>query len=185
MKKFYPFLCLIFLATSLWADDDDLAPEPLSQAAREYESFFQTEKPDPMNHEVWKLYVYDTMMPLDGFTKTPNRLLVGLTATPQDDYRVIISVNQLYNFMRPIPQRGDVIVIDGTVQSRYDKFLLRGRVTDHYFRIVYLYAEGGKILPDEHFTIPSSIPPTSAVTGSVSPTVVVISPVTTQGVSFK
>lgn len=170
MKKFYLFLCLAFLAAPLWADDDDLTPEPLNQAASEYESFFKTEKPDPMNHEVWKLYVYDTMMPLDGYTKTPNRLLVGLTAVPKDNYRVIISVNQLYNFMQTIPQRGDVIVINGTVQSRNDKFLLRTRNTDHYFREVYLYAEGGKALP-EHFTLPSSAP--------LTPTV------TTQGVSLK
>jgi hypothetical protein len=136
MKKFYLFLCLAFLVAPLWADDDDLTPDPLSQAASEYESFFKTDKPDPMNHEVWKLYVYNTMMPLDGYTKTPNRLLVGLTAVPKDNYRVILSVNQLYNFMQKIPQVGDVIVIQGTVQSRNEKFLYRTRNTDHYFREV-------------------------------------------------
>jgi len=185
MKKFYVLLCLIFLATPLWADDDDLTPESLSQASKEYESFFQTERPDPMNHEVWKLYVFSTLTSLDAYSKSANRLLTGLTPNQNDQHFVVISTNLLYNFMTTIPQRGDVIVIDGRVQSRNDKFLLRTSKTDHYFKEVYMYAEGGKILTNEHAAIIPFSSPNFTMVNSTLPIAGATPVVSTQGISIR
>jgi len=117
MKKLYILMSLVFLSLPAWADDD-LAPEPLEQAIGEYNNLLKSKDIDPMNHEVWKVYIFYELTPSDGYDKTPKLLVGGLT--PDKRYRVVLPIHQLYNSLPATPKPGDVIVVEGHVTAHYD-----------------------------------------------------------------
>jgi hypothetical protein len=146
----YLFLGVILLGSSLWAADE-LKPEPLPHAVQEYKTFWQTNKVSPANHEVWKLYIYYPLFYTNGFgNKNPELLVAGLTPNPKDGYTVELRVNQLYNFLRPIPQKGDVIVMEGHVQQILRDYIT-GPKKNWVLNCLYMYVEDAVTLPNEHF----------------------------------
>ncbi len=148
MKKILTAFGLLFLALPTWADDD-LKPEPLDQAVQEYNGFWRTETPDPMNHEVWKLYIYYDLKPREGAYRVRETLVAGLTSKPKDHYFVFLKINQLYNFLRPIPKRGDVIVVEGRIKDHTSAHISGKR--DYVLNILHMDAQNAMALPNEHF----------------------------------
>ncbi|HEY5039750.1 MAG TPA: hypothetical protein VIJ93_11810, partial [bacterium] len=145
--------------------------------------------PDPMNHETWKLYVYYSLTPRDGYaSQTPEWLVAGLTPNPKDHYFVELRINQLYNFLRPIPQRGDVIVVEGRIQNH-----LRSNITtpkqNFILKNLFMYVENAISLPKEHVNIPMPSPVTSSIAATslpvMTPTIGVTPAASPQGVITK
>jgi hypothetical protein len=109
-------ISLVFSIPGAYADDD-LKPEPFDQAVLKFNELQNTNDVDPMNHEVWKLYVLYDLTPSSGFDKTPKWIVTALM--PGKKYRILLPINQLYNFLRPSPKSGDVIVVDGRVTNHF------------------------------------------------------------------
>ena len=190
MKKLYLFLVLILFSLSAWADDD-LKPEPFDQEVKEYLNFWNTDQPDPSNHEIWKLYIFYPLYPRDSYgNKVPEWFVAGLSTGKGEHFNVEVGVNQLYNFLRPIPERGDVIIVEGRVTGHYKTQMYRGD-TEHSFSYLYFYVENASLVKDEHFgpkatpeITPGATPQTTpTVEASVTPTPTLVVP--TQGVSVK
>jgi hypothetical protein len=151
MKKIWIALSLLSLTFPAWADDE-LKPEPLDQAIKEFVDFCKTDTPDPMNHVVWKLYVFAQLTPNGGLNRSTQRVLTGLTSNPKKNYFVIVGLNQLWNSLSSLPKQGDVIVVDGRVLSHFKSHLQSG---DQYpiLNTLVLYPQNAKYLPEEHFQI--------------------------------
>jgi len=171
MKRIAVCLILAFYSFPAWADDD-LAPEPLVQAIGEYNDLMKSKDVDPMNHEVWKLYIFYNLTPSSGYDKTPKWLVSGLTLDKR--YRVVLPINQLYNFLPSTPKPGDVIVVEGHVTSHYDmtvdfdRGLISKRVSVPAF---LMYVDGAVNLPRERFdpTIHSPATPTFQLSPTPTP----------------
>jgi len=162
-------LCLVFLVAPVLADDE-LIPEPLDQAIGEYKNLKKSNDIDPMNHEVWKLYVFYDLTPESGFDKTPKWFVTALT--PDKHYRVVISINQLYNFIQPRPQPGDVIVVEGRVSAHYDMTVdfNHGLTSKRVTIPAFLMNVDGAVKLKEHFEIQSLHKPTQMTGGIMTPT---------------
>ena len=113
MKKTLLILTAVLLGFPSWADD--LKPAPLDQAIKEYGVLMNAKDIDPMNHVVWKVYVYDSQSYQSGGIRylDQDNLTAGLTPTP--GYYVYLPINQLYNYLRPMPKTGDVVAVEGRV----------------------------------------------------------------------
>ena len=146
----------------VWADD--LKPEPLGQEIQEYNGFWQSSEIDPGNHEVWRLYIYDKLIPKNNYNHEVELLLTGLTPNPKDHYYVMIRINQLYNSFRAGDlKRGDVIVVEGRVQNTLHSSI-SGPRKDIRLKNLYFYTENAEQRPQEHVDI--AVPPTPTPTGT-------------------
>lgn len=184
MKKFYVLMGLFFSISPLWAGDE-LKPESVSQAIAEYQEFWKTEKLDPSNHEVWKLYIYYSLYPTDGFgNKNPAWLVAGLTPNPKDKLYVRLQINQLYNFLQPIPQKGDVVVVEGRVLNHFSA-PITGTKRNWVWSYLNFYIEGAENRPKEHFNPYPTPTLTAPVSGVITPTIGTMSISPTQGVPVK
>jgi len=47
-------------------------------------------------------------------------IIALLTPNPKSSYYVRIRIDLLFNYFKPVPKRGDVIVVSGRVTSRQD-----------------------------------------------------------------
>ena len=161
MKKLYVFLCFILLALPVLADD--LTPEPLEQSIKEYDMYEKAAEFDGMSHVVWKLYIFYDLSPKGGGDRTPKLWVAGLT--PDRHYRVILSINQLYNYLRPLPKAGDVIIVDGYIKGHYN-YSISTKNREFTLKALSLYTQGAMALPNEHFENgPASTPSSTPSTG--------------------
>lgn len=148
--------------------DEDLKPESLDQSVEKYNGFKKSKDIDPMNHEIWKLYIFYDLTPTSGYDKTPKWLVAGLS--PDRRYKVVLEINQLYNFLSSRPQPGDVVVVEGHITSHYDM-----SVTTEYRQYTVpaflMYAEGAVNLPRERFdpTVRRIITPTTQLSATPTP----------------
>jgi hypothetical protein len=169
MKKLFLILFPILLAVPALADD--LQPVPADTAIQQYKDFWKTDNPDPSNHVVWKLYIFRAVPQHTMANGTMQYLITGLTSYSRKSYYVGLKINQLYNFVSPIPQRGDVIVASGHIlQHRHGPVVLPSGTRDLDFLTMDL--DGATVLPNEHFD-PSATPvpaPGSAPAVSSAPT---------------
>ena len=154
MKKILFLLAALLGSTSAFAAD--LQPETPSQAVGEYKVFSATENPDPTNHVVWKLYVFRAVSQSDHSDSALEYLIAGLTPVPKDGYYVRLKINDLYNYFRPSPQRGDVILVSGRIINRrdYKTNLPKKQVV---LKLLTMNLDGAVRLPQEHFD-PSAKP---------------------------
>ena len=137
----------------------DLQPVPEEKAIQQYRDFWGTASPDPANHVVWKLYIFNAVPPSSGPGTTPEYLIAGLTPSPKNGYLVRIGINQLYNWLRPIPGRGDVIVAGARVLSHRDFHVTSLTKKEVVLKILTVNLDGAVSLPREHFD-PSATPGT-------------------------
>jgi hypothetical protein len=77
-------------------------------------------------------------------------LVTGLTPDPRKSYKVVLRINQLYNFFRPAPEKGDVLVVEGRVPNRAN-MQIKNPKRDFTLKGLYMYAEGAQKLEGEHF----------------------------------
>ena len=154
MKKTLLLLTVILWSTPAFAVD--LQPETPNQAVREYKGFSETENPDPMNHVVWKLYVFRAVTQSDHSDGPAEYLIAGLTPFPKDGYYVRLKINELYNYFHPMPQRGDVILAGGRIINHHDykTNLPKKQVV---LKLLTMNLDGAVRLPSEHFN-PSAKP---------------------------
>ncbi len=196
MKRlFFTFAVMLF---TFPVSADDLQPEPLNQAIKEYKKFSKTDDVDPANDVIWKLYVLfnvgsnasygsitsgslflgaasSGISSLVIFQKTdsysnPDTLLAGLTSEP--DFFVLLPVNNLYNYFRPIPKPGDVIVLKGRISGHFNYQTHAGQKV-FILSALNLYLEDGKKLPFEHFDPPRDY----SIMPSVTPAILTPEPV--------
>ena len=132
----------------LLACADDLTPESLDKAIEKHKILWATDNPDPMNHEIWKLYIRTVLSSASGFDKTPKLLIAGLK---QDgEYRVMLQINQLYNYLQTRPMPGDVIVVEGRITGAF-KYHISSLDRNYTLKALSMYADGAVNLPNEHF----------------------------------
>ena len=151
--RFLKFLILAGLLLNVpgWAADE-LKPEPLEQAIKEYNAMVKSDDVDSGNHEVWKLYCHGVLIQSGSGRRVSDVLAFGLLPDSADRYRVFIQVNALYNYLRPLPKRDSVVVVEGRVIRK-----LHGEVKFHDSNAVVkteyllMYPENAIILPKEHF----------------------------------
>ncbi len=178
MKKYFAVLCLLLWAVPLWADDD-LTPEPQDQEIKEYLEFAKTDKPDPMNHVVWKLYVFSQLVPNAGLNRSTQAILAGLLPTNKKNYFVIVGLNQLWNFLSSSPKTGDVIVVEGRIVVHTKTHMWNDKAY-HVLKNLYLYPSNAKLLPGAHFELPvesgngTSVSPSSQ---TITPAALPVQPV--------
>ena len=162
MKKIFFFLVSTLLAAPLLADD--LQPVPAATAIQQYLDFWKSGAPDPMNHVVWKLYIFRAIAPSSEPGTAPEFYIAGLTPAPKNSYYVRLEINQLYNWLRPVPQRGDVIVVSGQVLAHRDYHMTSLAKKDVVLKILTMNLDGAASLPREHFdplATPGTIPQSS------------------------
>jgi hypothetical protein len=102
---------------------DDLKPVSMRQAIQEWQGFWETNSIDPGNHVVWKLYVFRTIPQRDDPQDAMEYVVAGLTPNPKSSYYVRIRIDLLFNYFKPVPKRGDEIVVSGRVTTRQDYLL--------------------------------------------------------------
>ena len=170
MKKLLSILVPALLAVCALADSpqpaavDKTIPTPPDKAIRQYQDFWKATNPDPLNHVVWKLYVFRAVPPHNMPSTTIEYLIAGLTSYSRKSYYVGLRINQLYNFVRPIPQRGDVIVVSGRLlEHRHAPVALPRGMTDLDY--VTMDLDGAVILP-EHFDPYATPIPTPGATAT-------------------
>lgn len=146
MNKFVFLLFSILVAVPALADD--LQPVAQDQAIQQYQDFWKTETPDPMNHVVWKVYVYRAVPPGSHPDSAPEFVMVGLS--PFHNYYVRLNINQLYNFLWPVPKRGDVIVVSGRIRDHRD-FRTILPTKEVVAKTLTMDLDGASALPNEHF----------------------------------
>jgi hypothetical protein len=151
------FLLSILLAAPVLADD--LQPVPAEKAIQQYQDFWKTDTPDPMNHVVWKLYIFRAISRSSEPGTAPEFYIAGLTPSPKNSYYVRLEINQLYNWLRPVPQRGDVIVVGGRVLAHRDYHMTSLTKKDVVLKILTMNLDGAVSLPRERFD-PSATPGT-------------------------
>ncbi len=127
---------------------DDLNPEPFDQAVEKYKGLWHSKETDPMNHEIWKLYIRTILSPTDGYDKTPKLLIAALKTN--GGYRVMLQINQLYNYLQQSPKPGDVIVVEGRVTGHY-QYHITTQNRNFTMEALSMYSEGAENLPKEHF----------------------------------
>jgi hypothetical protein len=150
---------LLLLVSVLWAVPvlaADLQPEIPSQAIREYKAFSKTENPDPGNHVIWKLYIYRAITQTAHPDGAPEYFIAGLTPFPRDGYFVRLKINELYNYLHPVPERGEVILAAGRIINYrdYEANLPNGKAS---LKLLAMDLDGAVSLPQEHFD-PSAKP---------------------------
>lgn len=143
MKRLYFFLAAAVLSTiPVWADD--LKPELLGQEVREYNAL-STGDVDPGNHEIWKLYICGELYSTN-YNHEKETFLAKLV--PNSPYIVYLRINQLYNFLQPIPKVGDVLAVEGHVVSHFYS-TITGPTKIKRIPVLYFYIENAKMLPFE------------------------------------
>jgi hypothetical protein len=160
MKKL--FLVLMAMLPAIPALADDLQPAPAEIAIHQYQDFWKTDTPDPMNHVVWKLYIFRAISPGSQPGTAPEFYIAGLTPTPKNSYYVRLEINQLYNWLRPVPKRGDVIVVGGRVLAHRDYRMTSLAKKEVVLKILTMNLDGAVSLPREHFdplATPGTVPP--------------------------
>lgn len=162
MNKYFFLLVSILMAIPVLADD--LHPVEQAQAIQQYQDFWKTETPDPMNHIVWKLYVYRAIPPAANPDSALEFLIAGLS--PYHQYYVRLNINQLYNFLNPLPQRGDVIVVSGRVRDHRD-YHATLPTKEVILKSLTLDLDDANFVQKEHFD--PSIWPSPTPTGSAVP----------------
>ncbi len=151
MKKIVILLISILMAVPILADD--LQPAPTDQAIQQYQSFWKTEDPDPMNHEVWKLYIFAEVPPSDQPDATEEFAIAGLTPSAGTNYFVRLKINQLYSFLWPVPKKGSVIVVGGRVTDHRDYHtVLPGQTV--VLKTLTMNLDGASLVSGEHFDSP-------------------------------
>ena len=101
----------------------DLRPALTDDAVQQWQSFWKTGLIDPANHVVWKLYVFRAIPKRDDPKGNMEYIIAGLTPYPKSSYYVSLRIDILYNYLKTIPKRGDVLVVSGQVLSRRDYLL--------------------------------------------------------------
>jgi hypothetical protein len=157
VKRLFFLLISILLAAPVLADD--LQPVPADTSIQQYQDFWKTDTPDPMNHVVWKLYVFRAIARSTEPGTAPEFYIAGLTPSPKNSYYVRLEINQLYNWLRPVPQRGDVIVVSGRVLAHRDYHMTSLTKKEVVLKILTMDLDGAASLPWEHFD-PSATPGT-------------------------
>ena len=151
MKKLLFLLISILLSVPAWADD--LHPETSDQAIKEYQDFWKIADPAQLgNHVVWKLYVFRVVPQNSSPGAAMEFIIAGLTPIPKDGYLVRLRINQLYNFLRPMPKRGDVVVAGGRILNHREyKTILPKK--DVELKILTMDLDGAVSLPQEHIDL--------------------------------
>ena len=151
MKYLYLIFCLTLISFPILAADD-LKPEPLEQAVTEFKSFWDKGTPDPMNHEIWKLYVFSALLPGSGMNRSTQTLLTGLSAGPPPHHYVLVGINQLWNFLHSTPQPGDVLVVEGRIVNHINSHIT---TPNKYLvlKALVMYPENAELIPSEHFQV--------------------------------
>jgi hypothetical protein len=158
VKKLFFFLLSILPVVPVLADD--LQPAPAEIAVQQYQGFWKTDTPDPMNHVVWKLYIFRAISPSSQPGTAPEFYIAGLTPNPKDSYYVRLEINQLYNWLRPVPQRGDVIVVGGRVLAHRDYHMTSLTKKEVVLKILTMNLDGAVSLPHEHINLsPTPVTP--------------------------
>lgn len=189
MKKLFWFLLAVLITIPTWADD--LQPEPLGQEIKEYKAL-STGDVDPGNHEVWKLYIIGSLIPSGNYNHE-TEIYVG-SLFPGGPYIAYLRINQLYNFLQPIPKVGDVIAVEGRVVSHFNS-TIQGPTKTTSIPVVYFYIENASKLPLEPEAAaqilgtklkptPTSAPVSQAIT-SASTSLISAAPVTATPGFFK
>lgn len=156
MKKLFLFLAAVVMTVPVLADD--LQPVSVDKAVAQYVSLWKSKNIDPSNHEVWKLYIYGSLIPNNNYNHEKEIYITGLT--PKPGYFVYLSINQLYNFLSPVPKKGDVIAVEGRITNHFYS-TLEGPVKTSRIPVLFMYLENAEKLPAESFGTASS-PKTSA-----------------------
>lgn len=143
MKRLFLLLGAVLLTVPVWADD--LKPEPFSQEIKEYNAL-STGDIDPGNHEIWKLYICGSLIPNNNYNHEKEIYLTKFY--PGTPYIAYIRINQLYNFLQPVPKEGDVIAVEGRVVSHFNS-TLEGPNGIKRIPVVYFYVENASKLPFE------------------------------------
>jgi hypothetical protein len=165
MKKILILWGMILAAVPVMADN--LQPVTQDQAIQQYQAFWKSDNVDPNNHVVWKVYVFRAVPQHTLATGSKQYLVTGLTTYSRKSYYVGLKINQLYNFLTPIPDRGDVIVVSGHIlQHRHGPVVLPSGTRDLDFLTMDL--DAAMTVPGEHFD-PSATPvPTPGAVPSAS-----------------
>jgi hypothetical protein len=118
---FMLFLTLPVNAQSSYDDDDALKPAKRGDAIAQYNALWDMKDPTAyLQKEVtWKLYVQRIITPMNGYSKSPEWLLAGLTK--DEDHYVYIPINHLYNSMSVLPKIHQWIIVRGRIvrKGRY------------------------------------------------------------------
>ena len=144
MKSLFMVFAAVLFTIPAWADD--LKPEPLNQEVNEYNSFWASKDIDPMNHQVWKLYILGSLTPNNNYNHEKEIFITSLV--PKSPYIVYVRINQLYNFLQPIPKVGDVIAVEGRIVNHYYS-TIQGSWKTKRIPVLYMYVENASKLPDE------------------------------------
>ncbi|HXL74065.1 MAG TPA: hypothetical protein VN963_10635 [bacterium] len=127
---------------------DNLQPVSSGQAIQEWQAFWESNSIDPGNHVVWKLYVFRAMPDREDPKGELQYVLAGLTPFPRSSYYVRIRIDLLYNYFKPVPKRGDVIVVSGRVTTRQD-YLLDLTSTEVPIKLLTMQLDGAAKLPEQ------------------------------------
>jgi hypothetical protein len=147
MKKFIFAFVLSLLAMPVMADS--LQPASANDAVQQWQDFWSTNSIDPANHVVWKLYVFRAIPDREDPKGTMQYIIAGLTPFSKSSYYVRIRINLLYNYLKTMPKRGDVMVVSGRVMTRQD-YLLDLTTKEIPIKIVTMQLDGAANL-EEHF----------------------------------
>jgi hypothetical protein len=148
---------------------DELQQASSGQAIQQWQGFWSTNSIDPANHVVWKLYVFRAIPQRENPNADKDYIIAGLTPYSKNSYYVRIKIDLLYNYFKPAPGRGDVIVVSGRVISRRD-YLLDLKTKEVPIKLLTMQLDGAAKVPGEHFN-PAVIPEDSApVTTAFTPT---------------
>lgn len=175
MRKLFWVFAAVLCAVPAWADD--LQPETLSQEVREYNSFWGSNDIDPTNHEVWKLYICGELIPNNNYNHEKEIFVTRFA--PNAPYIVYLRINQIYNFLQPVPKVGDVIAVEGRVMNHFYS-TVQGSVKRVRIPVVYFYVENASKLPYEPAAAAAILTPEPTPTVAVpsgTPVAAVSSPV--------
>ena len=163
-------LMAALLVTQAWADD--LTPEPLEQAIGEYKALENSGgQVDPMNHEIWKLYIHERLLPKNGLNRTPFGFLCSLVPGrhPKRHFYVVVRINNLYNFFTKVPQVGDVIAVEGRITEYLKNFRLENKDRVRLIKVVNFYPENADLLPQEPEPVETLGPGENSAEDSLEP----------------
>jgi hypothetical protein len=160
------FFILILILPAIPVPAEDLQPAPAAEALQQYQDFWKTAVPDPMNQVVWKLYVFRAVPRNSDPGAAADFIIAGLTPAPGNGYDVRLKIDQLYNFFHSIPKRGDVIVVKGRILNHQD-YLTHFSQKEVLLKILSMDLEGGASLFGENLH-PSGTP--AELPGAVRPT---------------
>jgi len=150
MNRLFVLAALLLLAVPAWADD--VQPVPLEQAIREYTAISDSSSPiDASNHESWKLYVYYTLTPKNGYVTTPQNFMCGLVPrrNAKRHYYVIVSINRLSALMDTPPKPGDVIAVEGMIMNKFSDVRVDSGTRIGDFKSLFMYPQNAMAMPPE------------------------------------